>query len=152
MEGSNASLHSVLEDLDFLATIYNGILTQYPRTAHIARAAQEGITMLRKYRNLNRQSTVYLAAIALDPKNKFDYFRTGIQLNEWTEHEATQAMSAVRQVRQEQYKTQPSRPGSGIQRPNLDIEDEFTQWRRARYGVQIGTNILWIYIRMETAC
>ena len=78
--------------------------------------------------------------------------QTGIQLNEWTEHEATQAMSAVRQVWQEQYKTQPSRPGSEIQRPNLDIEDEFTQWRRARYGVQIGRNILWIYIRMETAC
>lgn len=98
--------------------------------------------MLWKYQHLYRKLPVYLPAIALDPK-KFDYFRTGAQLGEWTHEDGNAAMASVRQLWVQQYKNQPSRPGSGVQRPNLDVEGEYTMWRRARYGIHIGMRIRW---------
>ena len=117
-------------------------MTDTPATAHISRAAQLGRTILWKYQNLYRELPVYLPAIALDPK-KSDYFRTGAQFGEWTHEDGNAVMASVRQLWVQHYKNQPSRPGSGVQRPSLDVEGEYKMWRRARYGIHIGMRIYW---------
>lgn len=87
-EGREATINEVLPMLDFLLDQYSIELTKYPPGSHMYASLTAGQLKLQKYWNLAvAKAPVYIAAIVLDPSQKWFYFSRG----RWTTRELTQA-------------------------------------------------------------
>jgi len=72
----------------------------------LARAAHLGLSKLRSYSSKIHEIPAYLAAVVLDPRQKWDYFELGIEQGDWTQREVQLAREIVQQLWIEDYKEQ----------------------------------------------
>jgi len=69
-----------------------------PPDAHLARTAHLGLAKLRAYSFRVREIPVYLAAVVVDPWQKWDYFELGVEQGDWTELEVESGRALVQQL------------------------------------------------------
>lgn len=80
------------------------MIREYDSEAHLSRAAQLGLAKLRAYSTKIREIPVYIAAVVLDPRQKWHYFDFGIEEGDWTIREVQAAKEAVQQLWEDQYR------------------------------------------------
>ena len=99
-QGRTATLEHVLPSMDFLLQHFEDAKTTAIKNNDpiIVACIETGQAKLNHYYNLTDRSPVYIAAIALNPKWKFEYF-TGIQTLGWVED----AKKQLRAFWQERY-------------------------------------------------
>lgn len=140
--------------------IDSDVIAQYPPEAHLARAAQLGLSKLRYFSSKIREIPAYIAAVVLDPRQKSDYFALSIEQGDWTQREVEVARESVQQLWIDDYK------GSGLDlstmesnatRTNLverranimdDAEEHHRQWQAKRRRITSGiycTTLLILY-------
>ena len=140
--------------------INSDVIAQYPPEAHLARVAQLGLSKLWSYSSKIREIPAYIAAVVLDPRQKWDYFELGIELGDWTQREVEVARESVHQLWMEDYKGSGldlSTVGSNTARTNLvdrranimdDAEEHHHQWQAKHRRITSGIycNILLILL------
>jgi len=78
------------------------VIREHDPEAHVSRAAQFGLAKLRAYSTTIREIPVYIAAVVLDPRQKWDYFDLGIEQADWTIREVQAAKETVQQLWEDQ--------------------------------------------------
>ena len=116
----------------------------------MARAAHLGLSKLRSYSSKIREIPAYLAAVVLDPRQKWDYFELGIEQGDWTQTEVQLAREIVQQLWIVDYKEQGLNSLAGDCRTaglepveprvsNLDdAEEHHRQWQAKRRRITPG--------------
>ena len=59
--------------------IYREVLAKYGQESHLARAARLGLSKLQIYSTKIREIPVYIAAVVLHPRQKWNYFELAIE-------------------------------------------------------------------------
>ena len=80
------------------------MIREHDPEAHLARAPQLGLAKLRAYSTKIREIPVYIAAVVLDPRQKWDYFDLGIEQGDWTIREVQAAKETVQLLWENQYR------------------------------------------------
>ena len=80
------------------------MIREHDPEAHLSRAAQLVLAKLRAYSAKIRDIPVYIAAVVLDPRQKWDYFDLGIEQGDWTIREVQAAKETVQLLWENQYR------------------------------------------------
>ena len=80
------------------------MIREHDPEAHLSHAAQLGLAKLRAYSTKIREIPVYIAAVVLDPRQKWDYFHLGIEQGDWTIREVQAAKETVQLLWEDQYR------------------------------------------------
>lgn len=119
----------------------------------MARAAQLGLAKLPSYSCKIREIPVYLAAVVLDPRQKWDYFELGVEQGDWTEREVIAAREIVELLWAGEYKQSDRRYlahslESVAQNQEVEIcdvideaEERHRQWQAKRRRITPGINL-----------
>jgi len=103
-----------------------------PPDAYLARAAHLGLAKLHAYSSRVREILVYLAAVVLYPRQKWDYFKLGVQQGDWTELEVEAARAVVQELWTGEYRKSPLESRSLRNTDNLSATRVFTSHQNAR--------------------
>jgi len=143
MESNSASLHQILIELDFLRSCYSKVIEKYSDSPaiHIVRAARLGRTMIDKYRDMFRKILVCIAVVVRHPAFKWEYFQTAGYCGEWTEDELSEARGVVNDLWANHYCSSTSRPGTGIEHPDITVSNPFDAWRARKQHDALGTHL-----------
>ena len=74
-EGYTATLDRVLPSMDFLVSHFEQAIDQFEDNEFMRESLHAGLTKMLKYWNKTERVPVYIAAIVLDPKRKWNYFK-----------------------------------------------------------------------------
>ena len=80
------------------------MIREHDPEAHLSRAAQLGLAKLQAYSTKIREIPVYIAAVVLDPRQRWDYFDLGIEQGDWTIREVQAAKEIVQLLWENQYR------------------------------------------------
>lgn len=126
-EGRHATLDRVLPTMDFLIDRFEKAANQFAQHPFMRESIEAGYTKLLKYWNRTERSPVYIAAIVLDPTQKWSYF------DDWDPSWQPNMKQAMRAFWESTYRSStglPERPSSAS---IMEIADnEFLQWRNRR--------------------
>ena len=132
-------------------TYDSDVIENSPPDAHLARAAHLGLAKLRTYSSRIREIPVYLAAVVLDARQKWDYFELGVEQGDWTEIEVEAARAIVQQLWTGEYRPLALESRSLPNTDNLsattvepvtrmldEAEEHHRQWKAKRRRITPG--------------
>ncbi|RPA94688.1 hypothetical protein L873DRAFT_1568343, partial [Choiromyces venosus 120613-1] len=147
------TLYDFIPQLDFLAGKYRAVSENLPSNAQVYINAQKGLEKLMESSRMAWKVPACVAAVALDPRCKWDYFVYGVQHGECTSEAVEQAKVEVRKLWEREYKkpeTASSSPmpmaideGSGSSSGDIDssakpvrgFQNDFHGWLEKRRRV-----------------
>ena len=74
-EGHAATLERVLPSMDFLVSHFEKAIVEFEQHDFMRESLHAGLTKMLSYWNKTERAPVYIAAIVLDPKRKWNYFK-----------------------------------------------------------------------------
>ena len=131
-EGRRATLDQVLPSMDFLAETFENATEKYRDHPYMQPSIQAGYTKLLKYWNRTERSPAYIAAIVLNPTQKWAYF------SHWERHWQPNMKSALQRFWELSYRSStglPERPITPLLREYT--ENQYHQWLAHRRGSKI---------------
>jgi hAT family C-terminal dimerisation region len=125
MERRTVTIAMVIPQLEFLSFKYREVIAKYAteREIHVVQAANLGLSKLEKYYSEIKELPAYLAAVALDPCRKFQFFESST----WSARDVKNAKDHVINLWERQYKRNDLRHGSPIPEPERE-QDEYDKW------------------------
>lgn len=151
------TLYDFIPQLDFLAGKYRAMAENFPPNAQVYINAQKGLDKLMESSRVAWKVPACVAAVALDPRCKWDYFVHGVRHGECTPEAVEQAEVEVRRLWEREYKKPEAAPspmpmaideGSSSSRSSADIgssikpvrgfQSDFHGWREERRRRVLG--------------
>jgi hypothetical protein len=104
------TLYDFIPQLDFLAGGYRAVTENFPQNTRVYVNAQMGLQRLMESSQMAWNVPACVAAVALDPRYKWDYFIYGIANGECTSQAVEQAKLQVRDLWEREYKKPEAEP------------------------------------------
>lgn len=98
------TLYDFIPQLDFLAGKYRAVTEKFPPSTQVYTSAQKGLQRLMESSRMAWKVPACVAAVALDPRCKWDYFVYGVSHGECTSQAVEQAKVEVRKLWEREYK------------------------------------------------
>ena len=139
-EGRRATLDEALPTMDFLAETFEEASTTYGDHAFMQQSIQAGYTKLLKYWNRTERSPAYIAAIVLNPTQKWRYF------SHWEPQWQPNMKAALQRFWELSYRSStglPERPATPL--PREHTNNQYYQWLARRRGdrIEVSDELEW---------
>ena len=127
--------------MDFLAEVFTDAAERFSAHGFMYKAIQVGYTKLLEYWNRTERAPAYIAAIVLNPTQKWSYF------DDWEESWQPNMKPALKQFWESSYRSSTGLPKrSNTPLPTANTDNQFYQWMNRRRGGQDAMDELDRYI------
>lgn len=126
-EGREATIDRVLPTMDFLLAKFENASEEYTSNEYLSVCIDAGWQKLKTYWNKADRAPVYIAAIVLNPRYKWNYFR------HWEEDWIADAKSSLKLFWESTYRSSTGLTSfdTGINNDEVDKDNDFLQWMTA---------------------